>query len=305
MIFFFRRLLDLIPVLIGAILISFFLIHIVPGDPVDIMLGDSSSAFDKTALRKELGLDQPLHQQMKTYALKLIRFDLGNSIYNKKSVGAEIRERIPATVELTLFTLLFSLITALPLAILASAYKDQWVDRSLMFLSLFGQSVPSFWLGPLLIWLFSLQLNLLPVSERESFGHLILPVLTLSFSTIAFLFRILRSSMIETLSAEYIKVAQAKGVSRFELYFVHALSNAAFPLLTSLSMIVGSLLSGSVIVEMLFDWPGIGTLVFESIQNRDFPLIQGCILFLALITIFVQVITDCSYQWLNPKVRVQ
>ncbi len=305
MIFFIRRLFSLLPVVLGAILISFFLIHLIPGDPVDIMLGDSSSPVDKQALRSELGLDQPVWEQLQKYFLQTLQLDFGKSILNKKSVGDEILSRLPATFELAFSALIISFLVAVPLGILASVYKDQAIDRCLLLFSLFGQSIPSFWLGPLLIWIFSLQLNLLPVSERGSIGHLILPLVTLSFSLIALLFRILRASMVETLSADYIRVARAKGVSSFQLYFVHALSNAAFPLLTTLSMVVGSLLTGSVIVEMLFDWPGLGTLIFESIQNRDYPLIQGCVLFLALITISVQTLTDWGYQQLDPKVKFQ
>jgi peptide/nickel transport system permease protein len=170
---------------------------------------------------------------------------------------------------------------------------------------MFGLSMPAFWLGPLLIWVFALKFNWFPVSERGTFGHVILPALTLSSGIIAILLRMTRTSMLEVIGEDYIRVAKAKGLSFFKLYFIHALINAVFPLLTIIGLLLGALLTGTVIIETIFDWPGIGTLIFESIQQRDYPVVQGCVLVISLIYVLVNLLTDLCYRVFNPKVSFE
>lgn len=302
MIFLIKRIVSTIPVILGVVSITFFLIHLIPGDPVDIMLGDNASMSDKEALRKELRLDLPLEVQFKKYIISLVHLDFGRSLQTQKPVAQEIRQRLPATLELTLVTLFFSLLIGIPLGVIAALKKDTVVDRSFLFLGMLGLSMPAFWLGPLLIWIFALKINWLPVSERGTFGHVILPALTLSSGIVAILLRMTRTSMLEVIGEDYIRVAKAKGLSFFKLYFYHALINAIFPLITILGLLLGALLTGTVIIETIFDWPGVGTLIFESIQNRDYPVVQGCVLVISLIYVLVNMLTDLCYRYFNPKV---
>lgn len=300
--FFVKRLIATIPVVMGVVTISFFLIHMIPGDPVDIMLGDSASAVDKATLRQELGLNQPIGKQFKNYLINLSQLNLGRSLQTQRPVLAEIKSRVPATLELTLATLFFSLLIGIPLGVFAALKKDTAIDKGLLIAGMLGLSMPAFWLGPLMIWLFSLKLNIFPVSERGTLGHVILPALTLSSGIIAILLRMTRTSMLEVIREDYIRVAKAKGVDFFKLYFFHALINAIFPLLTIIGLVLGALLTGTVIIETIFDWPGIGTLIFEAIQQRDYPMVQGCVLVISLVYVLVNFLTDLSYKIFNPKV---
>ncbi len=303
--FLIKRLLSTIPVIAGVVTISFFLIHMIPGDPIDIMLGDNASMSDKESLRTELGLDRPIGVQFKSYLVDLSRWNLGRSLQTQRPVLLEIKERIPATLELTLATLFFSLIIGIPLGVIAALKKDSKVDHGLLIAGMIGLSMPAFWLGPLLIWLFALQLDVFPVSERGTIGHVILPALTLSSGIIAILLRMTRTSMLDVIREDYIRVVKAKGVGFFKIYFVHALINAIFPLLTIIGLILGALLTGTVIIETIFDWPGIGTLLFEAIQQRDYPTVQGCVLVISLVYVLVNFVTDLSYKVFNPKVSFE
>lgn len=300
--FFFKRLLSTIPVVFGVVTISFFLIHMIPGDPVDIMLGDNASPMDKNLLRKELGLDQPIATQFSQFLHKLSHFDLGRSLQTKRPVWEEIKSRIPATLELTLATLFFSLLIGIPMGVFAALKKDTAVDKALLIFGMLGLSMPAFWLGPILIWIFALKIDFFPVSERGTIGHVILPALTLSSGIIAILLRMTRTSMLDVIKEDYIRVARAKGVHFFKIYFFHALINAIFPLLTIIGLLLGALLTGTVIIETIFDWPGIGTLIFEAIQQRDYPVVQGCVLVISLTYVSVNFLTDLSYKIFNPKV---
>ncbi|NQZ20319.1 MAG: ABC transporter permease, partial [Bdellovibrionales bacterium] len=246
--FFLKRFLSTIPVVIGVVTISFFLIHMIPGDPVDIMLGDNASPMDKELLRKELGLDQPLMVQFSQFISKLSHLDLGQSLQTKRPVWEEIKSRLPATLELTLATLFFSLLIGIPMGIFAALKKDTPTDKVLLIVGMLGLSMPAFWLGPILIWLFALKVDIFPVSERGTIGHVILPALTLSSGIIAILLRMTRTSMLDVIKEDYIRVAKAKGVSFFKIYFFHALINAIFPLLTIIGLILGALLTGTVII---------------------------------------------------------
>ncbi len=300
-----KRILSTLPVVAGVVTISFFLIHMIPGDPVDIMLGDNASLTDKDQLREELGLNLPLGTQFKNYLIDLGQLDLGRSLQTQRPVLEEIKERVPATLELTLATLFFSLVIGIPLGVIAALKKDSATDKTLLIVGMLGLSMPAFWLGPLLIWLFALKIDLFPVSERGTIGHVILPALTLSSGIVAILLRMTRTSMLDVIREDYIRVARAKGVHFFKLYFVHALINAIFPLLTIIGLILGALLTGTVIIETIFDWPGIGTLIFEAIQQRDYPVVQGCVLVISLVYVLVNFLTDLSYKVFNPKVSFE
>jgi ABC-type dipeptide/oligopeptide/nickel transport system permease component len=302
--YFIRRFILTIPVLLGVTTMSFLLIHLVPGDPVDMMLGDQAANFDKAALRSELGLDQPLLTQYGHFWQGLFRLDLGHSLQSKLPVGEEIAERLPATLELTAAAMLVALMIGIPLGVLASIKNRSWIDRAIMAWGLVGMSTPGFWLGPMLILVFAVQFDLLPISERGGIEHLILPALTLAFGLSSVLMQTTRASMLEVISEDYMQVARAKGMSLWRLYFKHALSNALMPLITVTGLQVGALLTGTVIVETIFDWPGIGTLLFQAIQQRNYPLVQACVLSIACIYVFVNLATDLAYGLANPKVRI-
>lgn len=302
--FLLRRLAGALGVVLGVALLTSLLIHLVPGDPVELMLGESATAGDRTALRASLGLDRPWHEQVVAQFGRLARLDLGQSLYSRRPVGALIGERLPATIELAVAALVVAAVVALPLGILAARRQGGLADSAAMGLALLGLSVPSFWLGPLLILLFSVLLGWTPVSGREGLASLILPALTLGTGMAAVLARMLRSSLLETLSEDYIRTARAKGLSDGAVVRRHALRNAALPVVTVFGMQAGALLAGAVITETVFAWPGIGSLLVESIQRRDFPVVQGCVLLISTTYVAVNALTDLAYAWLDPRVRV-
>lgn len=299
-----RRILLALPVLIGVSALSFSLLHFVPGDPVDIMLGDQASAADKTLLRKELGLDRPFTTQMAGFFTGLVQLDLGKSLGSRRPVAEEIAERIPATFELTLVAMLIALSVGIPLGVLAAVFRGTIIERGAMLFGLIGMSTPGFWLGPMLILFFAIKLDWLPVSERGGFEHAILPALTLSLGLAAILTQVTRASMLEVVREDFINVARAKGAGPTRLWFKHALANAMMPIITIIGLQFGALLTGTVIVETIFDWPGVGTLLFQSIQQRNYPLVQGCVLFIAFTYVAVNLLTDLAYAAANPKVRL-
>jgi peptide/nickel transport system permease protein len=299
-----RRLLLLFLVLFGVVTLVFFLIHLIPGDPVDIMLGDHALAADKDALRQALGLDRPLVNQYLSYLGDLLSGDLGNSIHSRRPVLAEIGERFPATVELMLGAMLVAVFMALPLGIISALKPYGWLDGASMLISFLGISIPNFWLGPLLIILFSIQLGWLPVNERGGIEHLILPAITLGTAMAAMLSRMIRASLLEVLDEEYITSARAKGLPERLVIFKHALRNALIPVITIIGLQVGVLLSGAIITEAIFDWPGLGSLLLEGIYRRNYPLVQGCILVIATVYVLVNLVTDIAYAWADPRVRL-
>lgn len=301
--FLIKRIIATLPVIFGVVTITFFLIHMIPGDPIDIMLGDQAADIDKSQLRAELGLDEPLGQQYLSYLVNVSQLDFGRSLHTKNPVLDDILLRLPATIELTLTTLLFSLLIGLPLGVWAALKKGSGVDHTLLILGMVGLSMPAFFLGPVLVWIFSMEMDLFADSGRESFWDVILPALTLSSGIVAILLRMTRTSMLDVIKEDYIRVARAKGVHFFKLYFHHALINAIFPLLTIVGLLLGALLTGTVIIETIFDWPGIGTLIFDSIHRRDYPVVQGCVLFISLTYVFVNFVTDLAYKYFNPKVE--
>lgn len=299
-----RRILITFPVVFGVITISFLLVHFVPGDPVDIMLGEQASQLDKTALKERLGLNLPVYTQYKNYLVGLSRLDLGRSLYNQKSVFNSIIERLPATAELTFSAMILALLFAIPFGVFAAIKQYGWTDNTILVSGLIGISLPGFFLGPILIWIFAIVFPIFPVSERGGIEHLILPAVSLALPLGAILMRMTRASMLEVLREDYINVARAKGVKPFFVYFKHSLFNALMPIITIVGLQVGALLTGTVITETIFDWPGIGTLLFQAIQQRDYPTTQGCILFISTIYVFINLLTDITYAFANPKVRL-
>lgn len=299
-----RRVLLLLPTIFGIITAVFLMIHIIPGDPVEIMLGETALAAEKETLRHELGLDRPLLTQYISYLAGLAKGDIGNSIHTREPVLKEIVSRWPATAELAVAALFFAVLVSVPLGVLAAAKKDTAVDRGSLLLSLFGIAMPNFWLGPLLIILFSIKLGWFPVSGRGGFLALILPAVTLGTAMAAILLRLTRSSVLEVADEEFIRAARARGQSETAVYLKHALSNALLPVVTVVGLQLGALLSGAVITETIFSWPGIGRLMIEAIEARDYPMVQGCVLNIALAYVLLNFFTDLVYAVLDPRIRL-
>jgi peptide/nickel transport system permease protein len=284
--------------------VTFFLLHLVPGDPVDIMLGDMASYEEKQVLRQELGLDRPLAAQYSSFLGNLVRGDLGTSLRLKRPVTDQILSRLPATAELAAGALAIALLLGIPLGVIAAIKQYSITDNSILVLSLIGLSMPAILLGPVLTLIFSLHLGWLPISERGGLENLILPSVTLASGLIAIIARMTRTSMLEVLREDYIQVARSKGLPPLKVLFKHALVNALPPILTITGLLIGALLTGVVVIETLFDWPGIGSLLLDGILQRDYPLVQGCTLFVATVYVVVNMLTDISYAVVNPKVRL-
>ncbi|BAZ94512.1 ABC-type dipeptide/oligopeptide/nickel transporter, permease components [Thiohalobacter thiocyanaticus] len=299
-----RRLLSTAVVVLGVVVLVFLLIHLIPGDPVDVMLGEAATAADREALRHQLGLDRPLTAQLGDYLGGLARGDLGQSLQQRRPIGELLAERIPATLELALAALAFTLVLALPLGLLAAVRRNSGWDRGAMAFSLLGVSIPNFWLGPLLILLFAVGLGWLPVSGRDAPGALILPALTLGLSLAAVLSRMVRSSVLEVLGEDFIRSAYARGLSTRQVLTRHALPNALLPVITVLGLQLGTLLAGAVITEVVFGWPGLGSLTIEAIQGRDYPLVQACVLLISLSYVLVNMLTDLLYAGIDPRIRL-
>jgi peptide/nickel transport system permease protein len=303
--FLLHRILLLLPTLFGAVTLVFILIHAVPGDPVEAMLGETASSADKAALARELGLDQPVLTQYIRFLGDLAKGDLGRSLYNQGSVSALIATRIPATLELTLAAMAIALLIAFPLGILAARRRGSGADRFALLFSLFGLAVPNFWLGPLLMIAFSIQLGWLPVSGRGGAAHLLLPALTLGMAMAAILTRMIRSGLIETMHEDYIRTARAKGLDERRVWLKHALRNSLISVVTIVGLQFGALLAGSIVTESIFSWPGIGRLTLQAIQTRDYPLVQGCVLTIAFSYLAVNLATDIIYRIIDPRITYE
>jgi peptide/nickel transport system permease protein len=297
-----QRSLLLLPTLFGALTLVFFLIHLVPGDPVEVMLGETASAADKEELRRSLALDQPLMVQYHSFLTGLLRGNLGSSLYEQSSVTDLIRTRLPATIELTLCAMAIAVVISFPLAILAAVKKGTGIDRGALLFSLLGLSLPNFWLGPLLMIIFSIELGWTPVSGRGGLDHLVLPSLTLGMGMAAILTRILRGSLLQVINEDYVRSARAKGLSEKQVWLKHTLRNALLSVITIMSLQFGSLLAGSIITETVFSWPGIGRLTVQAIQTRDYPLVQGCVLVIAISYLLVNLLTDIFYHFVDPRI---
>ena len=299
-----RRLLLTIPVLLGVATLVFALIHFIPGDPAQAMLGEGASPADVAQLRERLGLDRPLLVQYGSFLRGLLRGDLGVSLRNDQPVTQQILERMPATAELAFASMAVAVLIALPLGIIAAVWRGTFADVGAMTLSLVGISVPNFWLGPLLAIVFAVELGWLPVGGRGTLAHLVLPAVTLGAALAAILARMTRASLLEELREPYVLAARAKGVSRTRAVLHHALRNSLIPIVTILGLQFGVVLTGAVITETIFAWPGIGRLLIQSISFRDYPLVQGCVLLIAVTYVGVNLITDLTYGFLDPRIRV-
>ncbi len=298
-----NRLITAAVVLLGVSSITFFLLHLVPGDPVEVMLGESASITDRARLRTELGLDAPLIQQWVDFHKELIVLDLGESLYSKKPIAELMAERIPWTFVLAIASLGIAVLIAVPLGVLAALRPNTAWDSSAAVISLLGVSIPNFLLGPLLIILFSIGLGWFPVTGADGISSIVLPALTLGASLAAILSRMIRASLLEVLSEEYIVSARARGLGAVAVVVYHALPNAALPVLTVLGLQLGTLLGGAVITEMIFAWPGVGQLTIEAIQRRDYPLVQACVLVISLAYVTVNTLTDLVYARVDPRVE--
>jgi len=300
-----RRLLLTIPVLIGVATLVFSLIHLVPGDPVQAMLGESASPQDVAQLRSKLGLDRPLYEQYVSFAGGVVRGDLGVSLRTNQPVTRVIFERMPATMELAVAAMLVAIVFAIPLGIIAAVRKGTRVDHAATTLALLGISMPTFWLGPLLAIIFSVWLGWFPVSGRGTLANLVLPAITLGAPLAAILARMTRASVLEELRELYVLAARARGVSEARAVLAHAFRNSLIPIVTVIGLQFGAVLTGAVITETIFAWPGVGRLLVQSISARDYPAVQGCILLIALTYVSMNLIIDVLYGFLDPRIRYE
>jgi len=283
----------------------FMLAHIVPGDPVQQMLGEGARAEDLISLRHTLGLDQPLPVQYGRYLTGVLSGNLGESFRFRQPVAQVVLSHYPATLELAMFALLVCASIGIPAGMLAAERRGSSTDHAIGVFTLLGLSVPNFALGPVLILVFSVMIGWLPVSGRGGISHLILPAVTLGAALAAILTRMVRTAVIEELSSDYVRTARAKGLSNSAVLFHHAFRNALIPILTILGLQFGTLLAGTIVTESIFSWPGIGRLAVQAIQARDYPLLQGCILLIAISYVLVNLFTDLVYAFADPRVRLE
>jgi ABC-type dipeptide/oligopeptide/nickel transport system permease component len=300
-----RRLLLVLPVVWAVVTLVFLLIHIVPGDPVRNALGENATEQQVAALKHKLGLDLPLSAQYVNYWKGLLTGDLGTSLVSGENVFEKIVGRYPATIELAIAGLIVAVCLAIPLGVTAGTNQGRVVDNVASVVSLLGISAPGFVLGPLMIYVFAIKLDWLPVAGRGGFEYLILPAVTLGAALAAILTRMVRSSVIEELNEDYVRTARAKGLDERRVIYKHVLKNGLIPVVTVLGLQFGVLLAGAIITETIFSWPGLGRLTVDAINARDYPLVQGCILMIALTYIFANVVTDFAYRLLDPRIKVE
>jgi peptide/nickel transport system permease protein len=291
-------------VLLNVSLVVFVLVRIVPGDPARLMLGMEASEEAVQAARAQFGFDRPLYVQYAQFVGGALRGDLGQSVRFRRPVGDLLRESFPATLELAMAATVIALLLAVPAGIYAAVHRDGVLDRLLMAGALIGQAMPIFWLGIMLITLFSVKLGWLPTSGRGSLAQLIMPSVTLSTYVMALLARLTRSNMLDVLREQYVRTARAKGLRETVIVHKHALMSAALPIVTVLGLQVGALLSGAVVTETVFNWPGIGTLALRAIQQRDYPVVQGVVLVSAVLFVLINGMVDLAYRYLDPRVRL-
>ncbi len=303
--YFVRRVLLAVPVLLGVATLVFSLIHLVPGDPAQAMMGDGASPQDVAELRTTLGLDQPLLTQYATFLRHAVTGNLGVSFRTGQPVTTMIVERLPATAELAVAAMFVAILIAIPLGVVAAVWRGTAIDYSAMTFALAGVSIPNFWLGPLLAIVFAVELGWLPVSGRGTLAHLVLPAISLGLALAAILARMTRASLLDELGELYVRAARARGVSHAASITVHALRNSMVPLLTIIALQFGAVLTGAVITETIFAWPGIGRLLIQSIGFRDYPMVQGCILLIAVTYVSVNLVTDLLYGVLDPRIRLE
>lgn len=307
-----RRLMQTVPVLFGVSLLAFAIMHVVPGDPVRLIAGPDAPESVVQRVRTELGLERPLYVQYWSFLTRAVQGDLGRSLRSRAPVVDEIMRRFPATLELTTVSMLMAVAVGLPLGLVAAVRRSTWIDYLSMTTSLSSLSMPIFWVAIVAIWLFSLQLGWLPVSGRagpvwewDGFRHIILPAATLATTSIAIISRLTRSGMLDVLGREYVTTARAKGVSPVSVVAKHALKNALIPVVTVVGLQYGFLLGGAVVTETIFAWPGVGRLAMQAILQRDYPVVQGCVLLVALAFVLVNLLVDVVYGWLDPRIRFE
>jgi ABC-type dipeptide/oligopeptide/nickel transport system permease component len=290
-------------VLLGTTIIIFATVRVIPGDPARLMLPADATAEDVERFRERMGFDEPVYRQYGTYLKGLLVGDLGRSMRYRRPVLELVLERLPATIELAGVAAILAVLVAVPAGIVSAIKRDSLYDNAFMFLSVFAQSVPIFWLGIVMILVFSVQLHWLPTSGRGTLRQLILPGIALATYISALLARLTRSCMLEVLMQDYVRTARAKGLRELSVTCRHALKNAVVPIVTVLGLQIGTLLGGSVIVETVFAWPGIGTLAVGAIYNRDYPLIQGTVLIAAVMFVVTNLVVDLVYLYLDPRIR--
>ncbi|MGM0602770.1 MAG: ABC transporter permease [Bacillota bacterium] len=328
-----KRLLALIPILIGVAVIVFLIVHLIPGDPAQTMLGERATDAQLERLRESMGLNDPLYIQFWRYVKDLFRGDLGRSIMSNNPVMSELKVRFPATLELSFFAMIFAVFVGVPAGIFAAVNQNSWFDNLSMMVALIGVSMPIFWLGLMFIWLFAVELGWFPPSSRmgvetvinpitnlyvvdsilngnftallDILHHLVLPSIALGTIPMAIIARMTRSSMLEVLKQDFIRTAYAKGLKRKAVILKHALKNALVPIITVVGLQFGVLLGGAVMTETIFSWPGLGKYLVDAIYARDFPIVQGGILFFAGVFVFVNLIVDLSYATVDPRIQYE
>jgi ABC-type dipeptide/oligopeptide/nickel transport system permease component len=300
-----RRVLMTIPVILGVATLVFSLIHLVPGDPAQSMLGESAAPGDVNELRARLGLDRPVAAQYVEYLTRAVRGDLGTSFRYGTPVTKEIGARLGRTAELAFAAMAVAILLAVPIGTIAAVFRGRALDQAAMTMSLVGVSLPNFWLGPVLAMVFAVGLGWLPVSGAGSLSHLVLPAVTLGAALAAVLARLTRASVIEELQELYVVAARARGLSVLRAVVRHALRNGLVPVVTVIGLQFGAVLTGTIITETIFAWPGLGRLLIQAIGFRDYPLVQGCILFIAITYVAMNLLVDMAYGWLDPRIRVR
>jgi len=298
-----NRVLYTLPVIWLVVSLVFLLIHLVPGDPIAQMLGEGAPAADLQAARHAYGLDLPLGQQYFNYWKGVLQGDLGTSLRYNQSVTRLLAQRYPYTLQLTVAALIVAILLSIPAGVRSARQRNRWDDRVISVVSLFGLSFPNFALGPILILIFSIKFGWLPVSGSGTFANLVLPAITMGGALAAILTRMVRTSMLEELSQDYIRTARAKGLSETTVVYRHALRNAMIPVITVLGLQFGALLAGAIVTEKIFSWPGIGRLTIDAISSRDYYVVQGCILAIGLTYVAVNFLTDLLYSVVNPRIR--
>ncbi len=326
-----KRLLMLLPVLLGISVTVFLIIHLIPGNPAQLMLGERATPEALAALEKQLGLDQPLHVQFFRFLGRVLTGDLGRSIRSNKPVISELAERFPATIELSFFSMFVAVVVGVSAGIISAVKRYSLFDHVSMFLALIGVSMPIFWLGLMLIWFFSVNLGWFPPSSRldvrffletytnfylidsllnrnlaaflNALWHLVMPALALGTIPMAIIARMTRSSMLEVLGQDYIRTARAKGLAQRVVVFRHALKNALLPVVTIVGLQFGFLLGGAILTETIFSWPGVGRYIIEGINERDYPVVQGTVLLIATTFVFVNLLVDILYTFIDPRIR--
>ncbi len=300
-----RRLLQLIPVTLSVTVIIFLMLHLIPGDPAEILGGEEATIEDIRAIREQLGLDKPLIVQYFTYMMNICKGNLGRSMRTRRPVLQEIMDRYLNTVLLAAWSVVFMVILGITTGILSAIKQYSWLDNISMLVALFGVSMPVFWLGLMLMLIFAVHLGLFPTTGIGTFKHIVLPAVTLGASATAVVARLTRSSMLEVIRQDYIRTARAKGLNEFLVIMRHALKNALIPVVTIVFLRFGALLGGAVLTETVFAWPGIGWLMIDAIWARDYPVVQGCILMVAISFVLINLFTDLLYAFIDPRIRYQ